>query len=105
MNGGNCWAWTHQRQQKMRRVQQVNFVTAENSRQLNLFPKRIVLQAGAKLLCVWRLNQMLALRRQNEQILVFRSLRCDGFGQALHVPADSRVADSPQVKSNLHAEP
>src|SRR6267142_5088961 len=105
MNGGYGGAWAHQRQKKMWRVQEVNFVTAENSRQLQLFVKRIVLQAGAKFLCVRRMNPMLALRGQNEQILVFGSLCGNGFGQAFHVPSDSWIADSPQVKSDFHAEP
>ena len=48
MNGGDGGAWPHQRQKKMRRMQQIDFVPAENSRQLKLFAKRIVLQAGAK---------------------------------------------------------
>src|SRR5579864_432773 len=105
MNGGDGWTWPHQWQKEMRPMQQISLVTAENSRQLKLFVKRIVLQRGAKFFCVRRMNQLLALGRQNEQILVFRSLCGNGFGQALHVPADAQVADSAQVKSNFHAAP
>src|SRR5579864_4030723 len=105
MNGCDRGAWSDQGQKEMRGVQQINFVTGENSWQLELLAKRIVLEAGAKFPCVRRMNHALTLRRENEQILVFWRLGDDGFGQALHVPADARVADSPQVKSNLHAEP
>jgi hypothetical protein len=51
------------------------------------------------------MNQVFALWRENEQILVFRRLCSDGFSQALHVTANPRVTDSPQVESDFHAEP
>src|ERR1700732_3782683 len=60
MDGRHGRAWSHQGQQKVWRMQQVDFVPAEDSRQLELFPKRIVLQAGAKFFCLWGVNQWLA---------------------------------------------
>jgi len=47
------------------------------------------------------MNQVLAFRRQYEQIFVLRRLYDDGFTEALHVPANPGVADSPQVESNF----
>jgi hypothetical protein len=86
-------------------MQQVDFVTAKDSRQLELLSKRIVLQAGTKFFCCRGVNQVLAPGRQNEQIFMVRRLHGNSFCQALHVPANSRIADSSQVESNFHAEP
>src|SRR5215831_19441967 len=104
MDSGNSGTWPHQREKEMRRMQQIDFVAAENPRQLNLLTDGIVFQSRRNLLRIRRVYHSFPSRRHNEQVLVLRGLSCNGFSQALHIPANTGVPDSPQIKSYFHAE-
>src|SRR5690242_15493559 len=88
----------------MWRVQEIDFVLAQNSRQLQLFGDRIVLEIRSNPCDVtcWSGDQFKITRWHDQEIFVLRSVEENGLHQAFHVPAYPWVFDSSQIERNLH---
>src|SRR6267378_3418947 len=85
-------------------VQKIYLVLSENPGKLYLLPNRVVCQFGSYdfRLGAPGLNQALFAWRENQQILPLGLLSQDRLNQALHIPANAGILDSPQVERNLH---
>src|SRR5258708_37381186 len=104
MDRGHRGARTSQREKERRRVQKISFVPAKNPGQRKLFLNGIVLRVGryARNPRGFVFDQVVCAGRQDQQVLILRGLLEDAFDQALHVPANTEVLDSPQIDSNFH---